>query len=295
MNRVKQLAQETEEEMDTYLDYLGWDSNPFVGQSNVEEYVIPSQADLADVVSAVQNYTGAIVIHSKFTGAGKTTLARVVMDSFEDSHNTVFVGEHNATVSELVSIIADKSGVGKSNSTKRTEAKLERADFDEPLLVAVDEFGLNEPASIHALQFLNDLEDCKLLLTGMSDQYQTLMDGRWKDTPQSVQKAVARRVSYALELEPFEFEQTEELTKRRIAGVTGVNYDEWEAVDYSEFITTSALRELHNRAGGVAGVVIPKLNEALSLGAYRHSQGVDGTIQKGLVEKLEYPDAQAVE
>lgn len=287
MGRLKQLADSTEEEVNSYLNHLEWDSNPFTRGATVDDYVLPSEGEVADVISHINQYTGPILIHSQFSGIGKTTLVQVLMEDLNDRYQTIYVGEHNVTPFELVAIVADKSGVGKSSSTKMTEDKLANADFDRPLLIAVDEFGLNDPDTLHTIQFLNDELDSRVLLTGMSSQWNAV------EGLGSQGKAFQRRVALEFELTDFPFEKTEELVKRRITTVTDVSHDEWETVDYTSFITEDALEYVHEQSHGVAGVVTCSLADAISLVAYQYAHGSMSTVNLQIAEQLNYSDPYA--
>ncbi len=287
MGRIKQLAESTEQEVNNYLDHLDWDSNPFTQDTSVNDYVLPSEGDVADVIAHVNEYTGPLIIHSQYSGVGKTTLVKILLDELSESHQTIFLGEHNVTPYELVSIIADKTGVGKSSSTKLTEEKLGEAEFDEPILLAVDEFGLNDPGTLHSLQFLNDETDCKIILTGMTSQWDALQ-GIGSDG-----KAFQRRVSFRLKLTPFTFEQTEELVQRRIASVTDTPFDEYSEIDYTAFITKDALQLVYDEGAGVAGVIESALADALSLIAYRHTHDAGSVVTEDFVDDLSFSDPHA--
>ncbi|MFC6764707.1 hypothetical protein [Natrinema soli] len=58
-----------------------------------------------------------------------------------------------------MSIVSDGVGVGKSSSTKLTEEKISAAEFDDPVLLGVDELGLNDPDTLHVIQFINGLDE----------------------------------------------------------------------------------------------------------------------------------------
>jgi len=243
MGRIRDIAQSTEQELNEYLDNLGWDHNPFSHPATADEYVLPSPEDIADIASQIQNYTGPILVHSKFSGVGKTTLLKQLLNDFDDEYQTVYVGEHNVTPFELVAIVADSVGVGKSSSTKLTEEKIRDADLDDPVLLGVDEFGLNDPDTLHVIQFLNDLEEFKVVLTGMTSQWEAIgglgSDGR----------AFQRRVSYQLELEPFAMDQTRELVQRRIAAAEGTPAAEHNQVDITP-LSDNVLNEVHSQSNG---------------------------------------------
>ena len=280
MGQIKQISQTTEDEVESYLDYLGWDANPFTNQTTTEDYVLPNEEDIADVVSHIGQYTGPILIHSGLSGVGKTTLIKILLDELQDDYMTVYIGEHNVTPYELVSIVADKTNVGKSSSTKLTEDKLASAEFDETVLIGIDEFGLNDPDTLHTIQFLNDEVDCKIVLTGMTSQWNAI------EKLGSSGKAFQRRVSMQLQLEPLSFGQAKELIQRRITTVTDTPYDEYQSVSLDKFISESALEELYNRTEGVAGVLLSALSEALSLTAYQHYNDANSIVTDNIVSNL---------
>lgn len=280
MGQIKQISQTTEDEVESYLDYLGWDANPFTNQTTTEDYVLPNEEDIADVVSHIGQYTGPILIHSGLSGVGKTTLIKILLDELQDDYTTVYIGEHNVTPYELVSIVADKTNVGKSSSTKLTEDKLASAEFDKTVLIGIDEFGLNDPDTLHTIQFLNDEVDCKIVLTGMTSQWNAI------EKLGSSGKAFQRRVSMQLQLEPLSFGQAKELIQRRITTVTDTPYDVYQSVSLDKFISESALEELYNRTEGVAGVLLSALSEALSLTAYQHYNDANSIVTDNIVSNL---------
>ncbi len=288
MGQIQQIAEATKAEQENYLDALGWDENPFVGEAGVDEYVLPDQADIADVTAAIQNYTGPLLIHSPYSGAGKTTLAQVLLDEFDHSHYTAYVGEHNVTPYELVGIVADSIGVGKSSSTKLTEQKINDAldDWDDdPVLLGIDEFGLNDPDTLHTIQFLNDI-GIKIVMTGMTGQWDAIKklgsDGR----------AFQRRVSYQLELETLSREQTTELVKRRIMLAEGRDpTDDPDGVSIEPF-TDAALDLAHERSKGIPGVIVAGLSELIALGAYRYAQTDDPEITENIADAIEYANGE---
>jgi type II secretory pathway predicted ATPase ExeA len=283
MGRIKQIAEGTEQEMESYLEYLGWEHNPFAHPATADEYVLPSHEDVADVVSHIQNYTGPVLVHSQYSGVGKTTLLKQLLDDLEDDYHTVYVGEHNVTPYELVSIVADSIGVGKSSSTKLTEEKIRAADLDEEILVGVDEFGLNDPDTLHVIQFLNDLDQFKVILTGMTSQWDAIgglgSDGR----------AFQRRVSYQLKLEPFDLEQATEMVKRRMTVAEGRSVSEWDQTDITP-MSERLLSEVHDRSDGVPAVTTAALSNLLGLGAYRYSNQLGVDIPAELATEIDYPD-----
>ena len=284
MGRIKEISDATRDELEQYLNHLGWQTNPFSHPAGINEYVLPSPEDIADVSSHLQNYTGPVLVHSPYSGVGKTTLLRVLLEEFQDDYQTVHVEEHNVTPYELASIVADAIGVGKSSSTKLTEQKIRDHDLDQSVLLGVDEFGLNDPDTLHVIQFLNDLDGFHVLLTGMTSQWQAIgglgSDGR----------AFQRRVSYQLELEPFTREQTEELVKRRIAQATTASSD-WNQVDITP-ISGRVLDVVHEQSRGVPAVMTAALSELVSLGAYRYANDLGAEIPVGLAEDIEYADPE---
>jgi len=286
MGRVRDIANTTEEEMNEYLDYLDWNANPFVGEPSLDEYVLPSPEDIADISSHIQNYTGPLLIHSRYSGAGKTTLLKVILDEFSEDHETLYVGEHNVTPYELASIVADGLGIGKSSSTKLTEQKIKEADIDKDVLIGIDEFGLNDPATLHVVQFLND-NGFKIVMTGMTSQWDAIgdlgSDGR----------AFQRRVSYKLQLEDFSVEQTKELYRRRVATVSeDYDVDEYEDVPLRP-VGSETLRAVHKYSEGVPAVITAACNDLLGLAAYRHSQDIGSDVPADLAEDIDYADPAA--
>jgi type II secretory pathway predicted ATPase ExeA len=286
MGRVYQIAADTDTELETYLDHLGWTENPFARPTTLDEYVLPSPEDIADIASQLRSYTGPVLIHSRFSGAGKTTLVRTLLEEFGDDYRTAYIGEHNVTPYELVAIVADKLGINKSSSTKLTEQKIEDADLDAPVLLGIDEFGLNDPDTLHVIQFLNDLDRFHVLLTGMSSQWESIgslgSDGR----------AFQRRVAYQLELEPFEREQTTELVQRRIASAMGRDHEGIEDVSLHPF-DREAIDVIHDRAKGIPAVIAASCSELIGLAAYRHGQGLDDGVSADLAEQIDYADPEA--
>ena len=281
MGRIREIAEATDRELEEYLDHLGWDDNPFTHPATIDEYVLPSHEDIADIASHIRNYTGPILVHSRYSGVGKTTLLRMLLTEFKEDYQTVQIGEHNVTPYELVAIVADEVGVGKSSSTKLTEQKIRQADLDEPILIGIDEFGLNDPDTLHVIQFLNDLEDYHVILTGMSSQWEAI-GGLGSEG-----KAFQRRVSYKLQLEPFDREQTTELVQRRIGGVS----DDFETDDIGPF-TEDALDTIHERADGVPAVVTSVCAELVGLAAYQYSEGMGAEIDDDLARYVDYPDPE---
>ena len=285
MGRIKEIAEATEHELNQYLEELGWTHNPFAHAATADEYVLPSPEDIADIASHIQNYTGPVLVHSRYSGVGKTTLLKQILEDFEEDYQTIYVGEHNVTPYELASIVADGVGVGKSSSTKLTEEKIRAAEFDKPVLLGVDEFGLNDPDTLHVIQFLNDLEDFKVILTGMTSQWEAIgglgSDGR----------AFQRRVSYQLELEPFTIEQTTELVKRRIARAEGIPTSEWEQVDITP-LSDRLLSEVHEQAEGVPAVITAALSNLMGLGAYRYANDLGVEIPADLAAEVDYADPE---
>lgn len=291
MGRIRDIAEATDDELERYLDHLGWHENPFARAAQLEEYVLPGQEEIADIASHLRSYTGPILIHSKYSGAGKTTLLRVLLDEFSADHRTVYVGEHNVTPYELASIVADELGVGKSNSTKLTEQKLqEHAEKypDNEAIIGIDEFGLNDPDTLHVVQFLNDLPAFKIILTGMTSQWDAIgglgSDGR----------AFQRRVSYQLQLEPFDRDQTTELIQRRIASAADLDAVEPDAVreiDIAPF-TEDSLDVVHERSKAVPAVINAACAELITLAAYRYQQASDDTVTAELAEAIDYPEPE---
>lgn len=287
-NRIQQIANATDAERAAYLDAASWSDNPFAHSATIDEYVIPSDSTIADIASALRDYTGPVLIHSRYSGVGKTTLLQMLLESFDADHDTVQLPEHNMSAYELAALVADELGVGKSSSTKLTEAKIRRAleDADRPVLIGVDEFGLNSKDTLHTVQYLNDLPSTRILLTGMTSQWEAIgrldSDGR----------AFQRRVSYETQLTPFELEQTEEMVRRRIATVTDAHHDNYPDVPIDP-ITEEALEEIHDRSRGIPAVATAAISELVGLAAYRYNQVGDAEIDAELASKIEYSDPRA--
>ncbi|ELY58841.1 ATP-binding protein [Natronococcus jeotgali] len=254
----------------------------------MDEYVLPSEGTIADIASHIQDYTGPVLVHSRYSGVGKTTLLNMLLESYSDDYQPVGIGEHNVSSYELAAIIADEIGVGKSSSTKLTEVKIRRElkDVDRPGLIGVDEFGLNSKDTLHTVQYLNDLPNTRILMTGMTSQWEAIgkigSDGR----------AFQRRVSYDVQLEPLGFEGIDEMVRRRIATVTDREHDQYNDVDLGP-ITKDALEEVHERSGGVPAVATAALSELVGLAAYRYAQIGDAEITADLASKIEYADPEA--
>jgi len=287
MGRIKEIAEATEEELEDYLVHQGWIENPFSHDARIEEYVLPSDEDIADVAAALRSYTGPVLIHSRFSGVGKTTLLRMMLTEYEEDMQTVAVPEHNVTAYELASIVADEIGVGKSSSTKLTEAKIRdwAEDYDgEPVLLGIDEFGLNDPETLHVIQFLNDLEPIRVILTGMTSQWEAIgdlgSDGR----------AFQRRVSLVVQLEPFSLDQTKEMLRRRIANAREDN-PEPEDLDLYPF-TDDAIATVHENAKGVPAVATAACSELIGLAAYQKRQSGVEVIDQELAMAAEYSDPE---
>ncbi len=287
MGRIKQISDGTKEEVETYLNHLEWTDNPFNKKATVDNYVMPSKEDIADIISHINEYSGPILVHSEYSGVGKTTLLKIILDDLKEEYHTIYIGEHNVTPYELIAIVADKIGVGKSSSTKLTEEKIYESDFDKPILLGIDEFGLNDPDTLHTIQYLNDEIDCKIILTGMTSQWNAI------EKIGSEGKAFQRRVSFQHKLEPFTQEQTKEFIKRRITTATNKPYDKYESIQYDSFITDEALEEIHTRSSGVAGVISNTLSDALSLVAYMHTHNITSTVDTNLVDELTITDPYA--
>lgn len=288
MGQIQEIAEATKTERDEYLEALGWTANPFIGDTGVDEYVLPDEADIADVTASLQNYTGPLLVHSTYSGAGKTTLVQVLLDEFEHNHNTVYVGEHNVTPYELIGIVADTLGIGKSSSTKLTEQKINDALDeweDDPILLGIDEFGLNDPDTLHTIQFLNDI-GIKIILTGMTGQWTAIeqlgSDGR----------AFQRRVSYQLELDSLSRDQTEELVQRRIMLAEGGDPTEDPSSVSIDPFTADALDVVHEQSKGIPGVIVAGLAELVGLGAYRYSQTDDPMITADIADAIEYANGE---
>ncbi|WP_205625986.1 AAA family ATPase [Halorubrum tropicale] len=288
MDRIQSIAESTESELERYLEHLGWASNPFARQASMDEYVLPSENSVADIANHIRDYTGPVLIHSQYSGVGKTTLLQMLLESYADEFTTVGIGEHNVTAYELIAIVADELDVGKSSSTKLTERKVANAleERDQEVLLGVDEFGLNNSDTLHVIQFLNDLDSVRVIMTGMTSQWDAIgglgSDGR----------AFQRRVSYELELEPLTRDQAEELYKRRVATAADVDHGEWASLPM-EPLTEGALDVVYERSDGVPAVIIAAVCDLIGLGAYRYAEVDDATITDEIAKKIEYADPHA--
>jgi type II secretory pathway predicted ATPase ExeA len=288
MDRIQSIAEATESEREQYLNHLGWASNPFARQASMDEYVLPSENSVADIANHIRDYTGPILIHSEYSGVGKTTLLQMLLESYDDEFTTLGIGEHNVTAYELISIVADELDIGKSSSTKLTERKVanELGDRDEDVLLGVDEFGLNNSDTLHVIQFLNDLDSVRVIMTGMTSQWEAIgglgSDGR----------AFQRRVSYELELEPLTREQATELYKRRVATAHDVDHENWTDAPMDPF-TEGALDTVYERSDGVPAVIVAAVCDLIGLGAYRYAEIGEATITPEVAEKVEYADPHA--
>lgn len=287
MSRIRELAEATDAELDDYLEHLDLERNPFAHPATLDEYVLPGDEEIADIAAALRSYTGPILIHSEYSGVGKTTLLAMLLEEFGEEYRPVSIPEHNVTPYELVAIVADEIGVGKSSSTKLTETKIRNAELDETVLLGVDEFGLNDPDTLHVIQYLNDLDSFKVILTGMTSQWEAIA------TIGSEGRAFQRRVSYQLRLQPFDREQTTELVRRRLTVGRGKDVTDVELNEVPiEPFTEDALDVIHERAKGVPAVVTAACAELVGLAAYRFSTGADATIDEELAETVEYAEPE---
>lgn len=291
MGRIRDIAEGTEAELEAYLTHREWDTNPFAHEAALEEYVLPGDEEIADIAGHITSYTGPILIHSRFSGVGKTTLLKMLLEEYSEDFNPTYIGEHNVTPYELTAIVADQIGVGKSSSTKLTEKKIRdhvRAYNGPPHLVGIDEFGLNDPDTLHSIQFLNDLDRFGVILTGMSSQWNAIgelgSDGR----------AFQRRVSYQLELDPFERAQTTELVARRLATALGEDPADdgvLETVGTGPF-TEAALDTVHERSQGVPAVITAACSQLISLAAYQYANGQGDAVTEELATSIEYANPE---
>jgi type II secretory pathway predicted ATPase ExeA len=291
MGRIQDIADATDQELTEFIDYYGWKSNPFAHAATLDEYVLPGDEEIADIASHLRSYTGPILIHSRYSGVGKTTLLKMLLEEFSERYQTVYIGEHNVTPYELTAIVADQIGIGKSSSTKLTEQKIRdhiEGYDEESYLVGIDEFGLNDPDTLHTIQFLNDLDGIHVILTGMSSQWAAIgdlgSDGR----------AFQRRVSYQLELEPFGRDQTRELVQRRLATAAGrdpKNRDVLDDIGIEPF-TEDALDIIHDRAQAVPAVITAACAELIGLAAYRHANGLGDKVNAELAEAIDYAEPE---
>jgi type II secretory pathway predicted ATPase ExeA len=287
-DRIQAINEGTRSERDTYLDHLGWADNPFARPATMDEYVLPSESAIADIATHLRDYTGPVLIHSAYSGVGKTTLLRMLLDSYDEEFMPVMLAEHNVTAYELIAILADELGIGKSSSTKLTERKVRNAlgERDQPVLMGVDEFGLNDSETLHVIQFLNDLPSVRVIMTGMTSHWDAIgdlgSDGR----------AFQRRVSHELELEPLSREQATELYQRRVATVTDDNHEEYHEVSLDP-LTSDALDVIHDRSDGIPAVIVAALSELVGLAAYRYAEIDDPTISADVAERIDYADPHA--
>jgi type II secretory pathway predicted ATPase ExeA len=287
-DRIQSIAEATESEREAYLDHLGWSSNPFARSPTMDEYVFPSEESIADIASHIQDYTGPVLIHSEYSGVGKTTLLKMLLESYDDQYETVEIGEHNVTAFELIAIVADELGIGKSSSTKLTERKVRDnlEGYDREILIGVDEFGLNNSDTLHVIQFLNDLEGVRVILTGMTSQWEAIgelgSDGR----------AFQRRVSYELQLAPLDRDQARALYQRRVASVTDRDHDAFDDVPL-EPITADALDVVYEHSEGVPAVIVAAISRLVGLAAYRYDRVGDAEITADMAEQIEYADPRA--
>ena len=288
MGRIQNIADGTEQELAEFLNHHGWEANPFAHPVTVDEYVLPGDDEIADIASHLQSYTGPILIHSRYSGVGKTTLLKMLLEEYSETYTTVYIGEHNVTPYELTAIVADQIGIGKSSSTKLTEQKIRDhvEKYESAYLLGVDEFGLNDPDTLHTVQFLNDLDGIHVILTGMSSQWEAISslgsDGR----------AFQRRVSYQLELKPFGPDQTQELVQRRLATATGrdpTDATALNAVGTGPF-TSEALDAIHKHSQAVPAVITAACAELVGLAAYQYAHGVGDTITADLASSIDYAE-----
>lgn len=287
-DRIQSIAEATESEREAYLDHLGWTSNPFSRSPTMDEYVLPSEGSIADIASHVSDYTGPILIHSEYSGVGKTTLLQMLLNSYDDEYETIGIGEHNVTAYELVAIVADELGIGKSSSTKLTERKVRNSlkSDDRQILLGVDEFGLNDPDTLHVIQFLNDLDQIRVLITGMTSQWNAV-EGLGSDG-----RAFQRRVSYELRLSPLDRDQARELYQRRVATVTDHDHETFDEVPL-EPLTSEALDVVYEHSDGVPAVIVAAISRLIGLAAYRYDRIGDAEISADMAEKIEYADPRA--
>ncbi|HET7323129.1 MAG TPA: ATP-binding protein [Halococcus sp.] len=287
-DRIQAINEGTRTERDAYLDHLGWTTNPFAGAATMDEYVMPSESAIADIATHLRDYTGPVLIHSAYSGVGKTTLLRMLLDSYSEEFTPVMLGEHNVTAYELIAILADELDIGKSSSTKLTERKVRNAlaDRDQPVLIGVDEFGLNDRETLHVIQFLNDLPDVRVIMTGMTSQWEAIgdlgSDGR----------AFQRRVSHELELDALSREQATELYQRRVASVTNYDHDEYHEVPLDP-LTADALDTIHERSAGTPAVMVAALSKLVGLAAYRYAEVDDPMISADVADRIDYADPHA--
>jgi type II secretory pathway predicted ATPase ExeA len=287
-DRIQAISEGTRSERDAYLDHLGWSDNPFAHPATMDEYVLPGESAIADIATHLRDYTGPVLIHSAYSGVGKTTLLRMLLDSYDEEFTPVMLAEHNVTAYELIAILADELDIGKSSSTKLTERKVRNAlaDRDQPVLIGVDEFGLNDRETLHVIQFLNDLPDVRVIMTGMTSQWEAIgdlgSDGR----------AFQRRVSYELELGALSREQASELYQRRVASVTDHDHDEYHEIPLDP-LTSDALDVIHDQSAGIPAVMVAALSELVGLAAYRYAEIDDPEIGADVANRIDYADPHA--
>jgi type II secretory pathway predicted ATPase ExeA len=298
MGRVRSIADDVRAERAAYYSYQGWAGDPFVQPVTLDNYVIPSAGTVASITDHIETYSGIGFIRSDYSGIGKTTLLEMLIEEYEVDHRTVLVDEHNLSTYELVAIIADRLGVGKSSGTKLTEEKLGRAidGFDQPVLLGVDEVGLNNPKTLHVLQFLHD-RGYKLLLTGMASQFDAIETVEFEgDESTPAGKAFRRRIAHVTTLEPFGFEKTVELVQRRMVAVQdGLTQESFAEVEWESFITEGALRAVHKKAQGVPAVVLAALSSLVGDVAFLFESSGERRIKPELAREQVYADPEAVE
>jgi len=88
MGRIRDIAESTDQELAEYLDHHGWTSNPFAHAATLDEYVLPGDEEIADIASHLSSYTGPILIHSPYSGVGKTTLLKMLLEEYGQEYQT---------------------------------------------------------------------------------------------------------------------------------------------------------------------------------------------------------------
>jgi hypothetical protein len=145
---------------------------------------------------------------------------------------------------------------------------------------------LNSKDTLHTIQYLNDLPNTRVLMTGMTSQWEAIgkigSDGR----------AFQRQVAYDVQLEPLEYDGIDEMVRRRITTVTDHDHDQHTDVDLGP-ITDDALEKIYERSSGVPAVATAALSELVGLAAYRYAQVGDAEITADLASKIEYADPEA--
>jgi type II secretory pathway predicted ATPase ExeA len=283
----------TDDELDTYLDELGWDRNPFRYPPRLEGYVIRAAEEIGHptrptLTSAIRSYSGPILIHSRYSSIGKTTLVRLLLEDYSDRIETAYVDGQDATAKELAAVVADRVGIDDAPSLGRAEREIREtvADRDgNPYLLGIDDFALTDPESMDLVQSLADLNGLRIMLTGPTSQWDGVSE--FGDVGQAFQQCI----SFHLELEPFERAQTTELVKRRATieanGTQSINSDDIDELKSYPF-TDSTLDLVHQDSNGVPGMITAACAELVDVAAMQYGQTGQVEISPQLVETIEY-------